>query len=361
MTSETVLHAASVAKYVTAVAVLHALQQASAEADARIGPFLSPHFTLSSDVADLTVIELLRHESGFPGGDYVYYPIRENIHKVFTSKLPPRGERSYAYSNVNYTIARLVIEAIGNRSYTDYVRSNILEPIGATDMATSVQPGLAVAAAHQMDPGSRPEPVTGDFSDGAGPYGWYATASDLARLGARAASMLSPAMRSALRARELGCTRHPFALGAAYGHDGHWSLLSGAGQKAVTLSLPGTYGAGLLVNTDVGGDPLMMILDGVTASWPQIQGNAHPSSPQSAVLRVDIPSGCDRVYYTTDGSVPNAGSTLYEKPFRVDVPATVRAIATKGGAIISPVVERTVGPAGWSLPDKPHRLTPSDM
>jgi len=45
-------------------------------------------------------------------------------------------------------------------------------------------------------------------------------------------------------------------------------------------------------------------------------------------VTITEPEGA-RVYYTTDGSTPTSGSTLYTEPFTLSATTTVKAIAIK--------------------------------
>ncbi len=50
-----------------------------------------------------------------------------------------------------------------------------------------------------------------------------------------------------------------------------------------------------------------------------------------------------RIYYTTDGSTPTSGSTLYTSPFTISTPTTVNAIAVSPGYSNSPVASMGYG------------------
>jgi len=53
------------------------------------------------------------------------------------------------------------------------------------------------------------------------------------------------------------------------------------------------------------------------------------ATPLTVTLTCDT-AGAD-IYYTTDGSAPTTGSTLYTGPFPIDLPKTVKAFAVKNG------------------------------
>jgi hypothetical protein len=52
-------------------------------------------------------------------------------------------------------------------------------------------------------------------------------------------------------------------------------------------------------------------------------------------------TGEDSIYYTTDGSLPTAGATLYSAPFAVASGTTVRAVSLKSGSLASDVAQAT--------------------
>ena len=74
-----------------------------------------------------------------------------------------------------------------------------------------------------------------------------------------------------------------------------------------------------------------------TVTAPTISG----TTPFAETTQVTItePEGA-RAYYTTDGSTPTSGSTLYTEPFTLSDTATVKAIAIKDG-VSSSVASRT--------------------
>jgi hypothetical protein len=74
-----------------------------------------------------------------------------------------------------------------------------------------------------------------------------------------------------------------------------------------------------------------------TVTAPTISG----TSPFAETTQVTItePEGA-RAYYTTDGSTPTSGSTLYTEPFTLNATTTVKAIAIKDG-VSSSVASRT--------------------
>lgn len=360
MTPESRMHIASASKAVTGVALLHAADQAGLGPDATLSGVLATTFPLSPDWSEVTLAELLGHRTGLPGGGYVEYPIRDNVRSVLTEPLPPRGQRPYAYSNVNYTIARLALEAISGETYGDYVSRVFLVPAGINDMVLSPPENQVVAAAYQLSPSAPGEPVRDDFTDGAGPYGWYATATALARFAATGPARLGAPLRGRMVTEELGWIRYRTLGARISGHDGHWSLRSSAGLSSALITLPYGHGAGLLVNTAIGGNLMDMVADGVSASWPLLRCDPRPDFTRWTA-RIEIPFAADEVRFTLDGSEPSATSRRYDGPFEVALPATVRAVAMRDGGVISPVIRREFAMANYVLPEGSPRLSPTSV
>ena len=57
-------------------------------------------------------------------------------------------------------------------------------------------------------------------------------------------------------------------------------------------------------------------------------------------LSIDVPEGC-RVYYTADGSLPDASSRLYAKPVKINKSTVIRAIACRDEYLSSQMVTAT--------------------
>jgi hypothetical protein len=83
-----------------------------------------------------------------------------------------------------------------------------------------------------------------------------------------------------------------------------------------------------------------------TPSFSPAAGSVDPGTP------VTITSvGAERIYYTTDGSIPNRSSRAYTQPVTVSPPMTLKALAVKAGADDS-----AVGSAAYT---PTYTITPS--
>jgi CubicO group peptidase (beta-lactamase class C family) len=139
---------------------------------------------------EITIRDLLSHRSGLGlgGGDLLWlgsnYTREEVVQRI--RYLPPASSlRSrYAYQNVMFVAAGQVIPAVTGRSWDDYVRETLLQPLGMMSSNTSVRklvPGMNYATPHSRI-GGRLTVVSWDTVDNIGPAGGInSSAADMAR------------------------------------------------------------------------------------------------------------------------------------------------------------------------------------
>ena len=93
----------------------------------------------------VTVRDLLCHRSGLPlgAGDLLFFP--DTTHKAadalkalpyLKAERPFRG--GYAYDNILYTVAGLLIARVSGMQWRDFVTTRLLRPIGQTDAVASL-------------------------------------------------------------------------------------------------------------------------------------------------------------------------------------------------------------------------------
>ncbi len=92
----------------------------------------------------MTVRDLLLHRSGLPlgAGDLLQFPVgdhtREDLLRALPHFKPATGFRDgYAYDNILYIIAGLVLERISGQSWDDFVASKLFAPLGMRDAVTN--------------------------------------------------------------------------------------------------------------------------------------------------------------------------------------------------------------------------------
>ena len=134
-------------KLVTATAVLQLMDRDKLDLDSPVAS-LVPEFPTRDGGSRVTIRHLLSHSSGLAnpipiGWVRVADAPGEDLH-VFTARLLEKHSRLRAapgarasYSNLGYLVLGEVIEAASGVPYTEYVRAQILEPLGMikTDFA----------------------------------------------------------------------------------------------------------------------------------------------------------------------------------------------------------------------------------
>lgn len=128
---------ASLTKQFTAAAVLKLVEEAAIQLDATIQEYLPGFETQDHTV---TIRNLLSHTSGLPN----YAPLFARTGKAPASRAAvldtlqrhpfdfPPGE-SYRYSNSNYYLLGVIIEAVTGDSYANHLEASLFSPLGLND------------------------------------------------------------------------------------------------------------------------------------------------------------------------------------------------------------------------------------
>ena len=237
---------ASLTKQLTSIAVLQLVQQGKLSLDDR--PFailadIQPLLGAAEDprLATITIRHLLQHSGGWDRDSTGYDPMFDSLHIASVAGVlsPPstrdiirymRGRAldftpgtRYVYSNFGYAVLGRVIEKITGASYEQYVRSNVLAPVGVNDMQIGqtliagrqpgevmyyMEPGTApVQSVFASSPGSLPWPYGGFCLEAMDSHGgWLASAIDLLKFwngidGRRGNALLTPASVQLMTAR----------------------------------------------------------------------------------------------------------------------------------------------------------------
>ncbi len=140
-TPETLYSICSISKLFTSIAALQLRDQGRLSLDSEVAELL-PWFDLQVDHDDgerLTLRRLLTHSSGLPretahpywtGPDFPF-PERSAIREKLSTQhsLYPSG-RYFQYSNLGLTLVGEVVAEVSGEPFDEYVRRNILEPLG---------------------------------------------------------------------------------------------------------------------------------------------------------------------------------------------------------------------------------------
>jgi CubicO group peptidase (beta-lactamase class C family) len=142
---DTAYRLASIAKSMTAVAVMQLVERGKIDLNAPINKYCAvyPQKQALKDAPDkqfsITVRQLLVHQSGVRHNkpDEVlttkhYNSISEAIGLFKDDPLVVEPETKYSYSTPGYTLLGCAIETASGMSYVDYMRENIFKPAGMT-------------------------------------------------------------------------------------------------------------------------------------------------------------------------------------------------------------------------------------
>ncbi len=171
----------SVSKTFTALLVLRLVDQGRVELDRPIAAYLSQsdlHDIANADRA--TVRQLLSHTSGIPHGlDNTGIALAY----LFNDPATPRGLRTYldgirglpaafpagqgwGYSNSNYNLLGLLVEAVTGRAFSEALQTEVLEPLQLRRSSYATSAGVARGYLDQVGDGTLVD--SSDFSLGVG-------------------------------------------------------------------------------------------------------------------------------------------------------------------------------------------------
>ncbi len=170
---------ASISKPITAITVMALVEDGVIELDEPLGDVVARHVGLGSAngaSAQLTFRQLLTHRSGFGKYDGTFFRggAADCIDAARTGLTSGVGGGGYTYSNMNFCVAGLAIEAVTGLTYEQAVYRYLLTPLGISGMrlAPTFDPGPDEIQ-HVTTPGR-------NYMETLGAAGaWVATPSDL--------------------------------------------------------------------------------------------------------------------------------------------------------------------------------------
>ena len=186
-TDSTMFGVGSVSKMFAAIAVMKLVDRGVVDLDTPLVTYLPAFRMASPGYENITVRMLLNHSSGFPGTDYrnadIRSPVPGYLDQVLQTlsmsrlKAPP-GYMS-VYCNDGFTITEALIKAMSGKSYVQFVKDEILTPLGManTRYPLSAFPAGSYAKAY-VKGAAKPQEFVNLFASG----GAYSTADDMARI-----------------------------------------------------------------------------------------------------------------------------------------------------------------------------------
>lgn len=149
VTPQTPFYIGSVTKSFTALAVMQLVEAGEIDLDAPVQRYL-PSFELADTEASakITVRNLLNHTTGISTTDgNRFWPsqqgLEETVNSLTTIQLDRPVGTTFEYSNLNYSIAGLIVEKVAGQSYADYVTQHIFAPLDMRHSYASRAPALA--------------------------------------------------------------------------------------------------------------------------------------------------------------------------------------------------------------------------
>ncbi len=148
-TPQTKFHLASVSKSFTAAAIMILVERGSVSVNDPLTKYI-PDYPNGDQI---TIHRLLIHTSGIPNvNSFPDYEEKSKLpqtpatlvemfkHKPLIMK---PGER-YSYSNSNYNVLAFIIEKVSGKSYGDFLRENIFDPLGMKDTGHDEKAGMLI-------------------------------------------------------------------------------------------------------------------------------------------------------------------------------------------------------------------------
>lgn len=175
---ETLFAIASTTKAFTAAAIGMLVDEGKLKWDDPVVKHL-PEFKLRDrQLSDqITIRDLLTHRAGLPNTDFLWNDKETSTADIMQrleyvdAAYPPRS--GFIYQNIMYAVAGEVIKSVSGKSWEDFIRNRILEPL-EMDRSSTTRAGVAlsenVASPHDYV-GEKLKPVAGSFADAIGPAG----------------------------------------------------------------------------------------------------------------------------------------------------------------------------------------------
>ena len=186
LTASTPMSVQSISKSITAWGVMKLVENGRVDLDAPVSGYLkSWQVPWSCFQAErITTRRLLSHTAGMPLGDFtdIYDPgvempsLREKLtREAIISREPGSG---FLYSNVGYHLLELLIEEVSGQSYTEYMRSEVLLPLGMNSAVYAPESSMDQYPPTGYSLAGEPVPVYVYPEKASG--GLFATAGDIA-------------------------------------------------------------------------------------------------------------------------------------------------------------------------------------
>ena len=186
-TPHTIYSLASISKPITATGLMILKERGRVDLDRPVNDYLGEAKikVRVGNTADATVRRVANHTSGLPLHYQFFYedepyraPSRDETIRRYANSVTAPGEK-YQYSNLGYGILDYVIERVSGKSYAEFMRAEVFQPLGLTRMSVDIGPGLEKQQAVRYGGDGLPIPFYA--FDHPGGSAIYASAHDLLR------------------------------------------------------------------------------------------------------------------------------------------------------------------------------------
>jgi len=188
-TPHTMYSLASISKPITATGLMVLVERGLVDLNQPANMYLegSPLQAFEGNVKEATVKRILQHTSGLPqhwqfffDGDSFKRPGMAETIRRFGILVSPPGDR-YEYSNLGYGIIEYITERISKKSYSEFMESEVFEPLGLKETAIFTESPKSEFVAQRYIENKDASPFY-DF-DHRGASAVYSSAHDLVRFG----------------------------------------------------------------------------------------------------------------------------------------------------------------------------------
>ncbi|MGE0685277.1 MAG: serine hydrolase domain-containing protein [Dehalococcoidia bacterium] len=190
ITPDTPFWIGSNTKSFTALAIMQLHEAGKLDIDAPVQRYVPEFHVANAEVSTaITVKMLLNQTSGLSRADGIKpllegkeQTLEEAVADIATLRLNRPVGRTYEYSNLNFVIAGLIVERVSGQSWTDYVQTQIFDPLEMRNSYTSLDEAKAngLSAVHRYLFGF-PVETDADYLPGLASTGYlYSSAGDMA-------------------------------------------------------------------------------------------------------------------------------------------------------------------------------------
>lgn len=186
----------SVSKMYTTAAVMKLAEEGRLDLDQSVVTYLPDFRMADRRYKDITVRMLLNHSSGLPGSSLGSAELFNDptctiaadqlLDRLSNQPLKDTPGAFSVYCNDGFTLAQLVVEKTSGKSFEDYLRQEILTPMGLNNTyvpSDFTKAGFDQNRIAKTYLGEKPKALPTETFSAIGTGGIYATASDLAAFG----------------------------------------------------------------------------------------------------------------------------------------------------------------------------------